>query len=114
MRKAIGLICLGIISFTIFNYLNLKYAVQVTDLLYRDLVGNIFIKASDDKTITIIEYEMINGHAKKIDLSLESIDINSFHNADTSAHGPILYYEDNNYLYTIHDGEDKVIYRTKK
>jgi hypothetical protein len=97
----------------VYNSINIKYAKEIKNPIYEGIMGERLIMVGDNKFLTIIEDEMSNGNIKKINVSVNTIDISSFHNIGRN-NSIITHYEDNNYFYTIHNGEDKVIIREKK
>ena len=108
-------LCITLISLLMFVYkeLNIKLSKEIKYPIYKGILGELFIKFGDNQYLTIIENEMVNGDVKKINIPVNSIDIPTFHNVERK-NIVITKYEDRNYFYFFHDGEDKIIIREKK
>jgi len=115
MKKSRLVLTLGLALLLMFTFssINIKYSTEIVDPLYKDLTGRLFIKTADHKIIRHISMDFINGESNKVDIPLTSIDLNSFKKRDTIDR-PILQFEDKNYRYTLHDGEDKFFLRKQK
>ena len=93
--------------------MNIKFSKEIKYPIYEGILGELFIKMGDNQYLTTIENEMVNGDLKKINVPVSLIDIPTFHNVD-GRNKVIAEYEDKNYSYIIHDGEDEIIIREKK
>ncbi|MDI9862501.1 hypothetical protein [Flectobacillus roseus] len=97
----------------VYRRMNIKFSKEIKYPIYEGILGELFIKMGDNQYLTTIENEMVNGDLKKINVLVSSIDISTFHNVE-GRNQVIAEYEDKNYSYLIHDGEDKIIIREKK
>lgn len=110
-------IIMSLASFTalciIYNYINFKYAYIIKEPMYRTYISkSLFIKIGGHY-ITSISSEVNSDDTEQKNINLDTIDMNSFHKMGSDNNNVDVRYSDNNYLYTIHDGEEKYILREK-
>ena len=108
-------LCVAFVILLVFVHkeLNIRLSKEIKFPIYKGILGELLIKFGDSQYLTIIENEMVNGELKKINVPVSSIDIPTFHNVE-GRNTVNAKYEDKNYLYTLHDGEDKIIIREAK
>ena len=99
--------------FYIIQKVNIKYSKLVNYPIFKDLSGRLFVKFGNDQYIRQIGNEFKDGNLIKVNIPLDSIDLKTFSRIDSIV-GPISHYQDKLYIYTIHDGEEKLIIREIK
>lgn len=111
--KVIVLILAFLLMFYIVQKVNLKYSKLINYPIYKDLTGRLFVRFGNDQYVRQIRNEFKDGNLFKVNIPLDSIDLSTFSRVD-SIIGPVTQYKDKLYLYTFHDGEEKLIIREMK
>ena len=112
MKKLLLLVTIVACGSWILNTLDYAYATELKNPLYTTrFSGERFIKLSN-VALTHIEYEHDGHSLYRVNEALSTIDVATFHRtgADNAAD---IQYRDQNYSYTLHDGEEKYMVRRK-
>lgn len=116
LKKTVVVLGLLLGAGWVFNALDYSCATVLKAPLYvTGLSGRRFIKFRDE-TVSRIEFEDVDGELRRVNDDLSGIDAASFHPLDSATTvdgvGQVdIRYRDKNYLYLIHDGEEKYLVR---
>ncbi|MCR5889318.1 hypothetical protein LRS06_16405 [Hymenobacter sp. J193] len=110
MKKLFLLILIFMCGAWAFHVMNYKLAEELKNPIYVTRFTKSRFMKFDNVNVVRIEYEYDGSNQYKLNDDLNGIDINSFRQIKGRSTVDVEY-RDKNYLYTIHDGEEKYIVR---